>query len=186
MLRLVASSSSVRASVLLPLSSANHARFCSAASTGVSVDIADVSRTNLVKAMMSQIDQPQRFFPAVKSCTVRPALGDAGEDGALWRSLVRDGYAELVEHVYANPAMGEVRYVRLGADGAEGEVEVISKVHRGEPVRVEYYQRNRFTNQRVPLTASKSEVIEALGRAVDLARAAQAQAQDACDFGGKA
>ena len=55
--------------------------------------------------------------PSLHCCP--PAEGDAGDDGALWRSMKYHGAGPLsgvtiVEHIYANPAAGEIRFVGLG------------------------------------------------------------------------
>ena len=131
--------------------------------------------------MMNVIDAPSKFFP-VKSVFVRPAEGEAGEDGALWRSMVYAGSgpkkgATIVEHIYANPARGEIRFVGLTEDGREGETETVHKLI-SKPLRIEYFLRDRETLERVesdePLPAARV----AIETTIALAKAKEAQECD--------
>ena len=145
-----------------------------------------VSRLNLVREMMAAIDHPARTIPGVSSVTVQPALGDAGMDGALWRRMVVDGET-IVEHIYANPTLGTVRRIALRTDGKEGDLEIVNHLRvKDGALRIEVYQRDQHTLERefysMPL-ASATFTIEAT---VALARAKEAQEQDACFHANKA
>jgi len=144
----------------------------------------DVSRANLMREMMSAIDMPGRHVPGITSVKVQPAAGDAGEDGALWRRMIVNG-EELLEHVYANPAQGEVRRVGLLKDGREGPLEIVSAL-LNNPLRIEVFQRDRDTLERMPYPASLQATADAVEAAVELARAMEKQQEDVCFFGSKA
>ena len=144
------------------------------AGLGVSVDVEDVGRTSLVKAMMNAIDMPERFLP-VTSVSVRAAIGHAASEGALWRRLVIDG-TPMTEHVYANPAAGEIRFVPVDGE-QEGALEVVNELHRS-PLRIEHYQRDRTTLQRVHWSAPRPRIVAAIEATVQLAKAAEAEAAD--------
>eukprot|EP00325_Prymnesiales_sp_UTEX-LB-985_P015324 CAMPEP_0174763362 /NCGR_PEP_ID=MMETSP1094-20130205/110242_1 /TAXON_ID=156173 /ORGANISM="Chrysochromulina brevifilum, Strain UTEX LB 985" /LENGTH=181 /DNA_ID=CAMNT_0015969319 /DNA_START=1 /DNA_END=546 /DNA_ORIENTATION=- len=146
-----------------------------------SKEIEGVSRAALFRSMMNKIDMPQRFLP-VSSVSVRPAMGDAGDDGALWRSMRFEGPGALhgsliVEHIYANPAAGMIRFVTLNADGSEGDLEVINALLTA-PIRIEYYQRRRLGLERVHWAAPLSSASHAIATTVALARAQEAQQLD--------
>jgi hypothetical protein len=144
-----------------------------------------LSRTKLFKAMMSKIDQPQRFSE-VSQVSVRAAVGAAAEEGALWRSMLCADEGTVVEHVYASPAESEIRFVRLKSDNkTEGALEVVNALCR-VPLRVEYFQRNRLTRERVHWSAASDTAVNAIRATLELARAAEEQAMDCDDFGSKA
>ena len=144
------------------------------AGLGVSVDVEGVGRTSLIKAMMNAIDMPERFLP-VTSVSVRAALGHAAAEGALWRRVVLDG-APMTEHVYANPAAGEIRFVPVDGE-QEGLLEVVHELQRS-PLRIEHYQRDRVTLQRVHWSAPRPRIVAAIEATVQLAKAAEAEAAD--------
>ena len=144
------------------------------AGLGVSVDVEGVGRTSLVKAMMNAIDMPERFLP-VTSVSVRAAIGHAASEGALWRRLVLDG-TPTTEHIYANPAAGEIRFVPVDGE-QEGALEVVNELHRS-PLRIEHYQRDRTTLQRVHWSAPRPRIVAAIEATVQLAKAAEAEAAD--------
>ena len=147
-----------------------------------SEEISGISRANLFKSMMNMIDAPQRFLP-VSSVHVRPAQGDAGDDGALWRTMTYTGQGPmhgrvLVQHIYANPAAGEIRYVGLDADGrSEGECEIVNVLRR-DPMRIEYYQRKVETRERVHWEAPRANALKAMETTIALARAQEVQQSD--------
>lgn len=141
---------------------------------GVSVVVEGVGRTSLIKAMMNAIDMPERFLP-VTSVSVRAAIGHAASEGALWRRMVLDG-APVTEHVYASPTAGEIRFVPVDGE-QEGALEVINSLHRS-PLRIEHYQRDRTTLQRVHWSAPRPRTIAAIEATVQLAKAAEAEAAD--------
>ena len=155
-----------------------------------SPELAGVSRASLIKAMMSKIDQPGRFLP-VSSVSVQAASGAAAEEGALWRSMVFDGAGtsvQIVEHIYANPSSGEIRFVAVEGSGhtwSEGSLEVVNVLHT-KPLRIEYYQRHRHTGERIDWLAPLQSVVGAIEATHALAQAAETLAADASDFGSKA
>ena len=165
----------------------------SAALSGISSKpIIGASRSTLVKTMMNAIDMPGRFLP-VSSVHVRPAEGEAGEDGALWRSITHATSGDtLQEHIYANPSKGEIRYVGLDADGkSEGELEVVHSLVKNKEngsLCIEYFMRNRETRQRVDWTAMHSldEAENAIETTIALARAKECQIADPNFVGVKA
>lgn len=145
-----------------------------------------VSRTHVFKAMMHKIDHPERFLP-VSKVSVRPAVGPAAFEGALWRSMQYDGPGPLhgqtvVEHIYADGVEGEIRFVGLDAKGSEGPLEIVNTLLRN-PLRIEYYQRDRVTLQRVSWAAPVASAADAIEATLRLAQAAERQAADASDFG---
>lgn len=148
----------------------------------------NVSRATAFKIMMNVIDAPQRFYP-VSSVTVRPAMGDAGDDGALWRSMTYvDGPLKgsvLVEHIYANPSAGEIRFVSLDEDGQESELEVVNQLHRS-PLKIEYYLRDRESLERLHWDAPKADAMRAIDTTVAMARAKEIQQCDPTFVGNKA
>ena len=145
---------------------------------GYSAEVQGVSRATLIKAMLAHVDMPQRFTSSITHAAVRAATGPAALDGALWRSLTLTGGETVTEHVYANPADGEIRFVRLEPDEREGPHEVVLEVLRGPPMRIEHYQRDRASLERVHWSASRVEVAATVDATVRLARAAEAEAQD--------
>jgi len=140
-----------------------------------SEDICDLSPATVFRSMMNQIDMPARFLP-VSSVSVRPAEGDAGDDGALWRSMTYNGMV-IQEHIYANPSRGLIRFVELEADGSEGGLEVINLLHKS-PLRMEYYQRHRTSLERTHWTVPKTDVMGAIRTIIALARAQEQQRLD--------
>ena len=144
------------------------------AGLGVSVSVEGVGRTSLLKAMMNAIDMPERFLP-VTNVSVRAAIGHAASDGALWRRLIIDG-SPVTEHIYTSPAAGEIRFVPVDGE-QEGALEVVNELHRS-PLRIEHYQRDRMTLQRVHWSAPRSRIIAAIETTVELAKAAEAEAAD--------
>jgi hypothetical protein len=147
-------------------------------------EIVGVSRTVLMRELMSSIDQPGRTMEGVTSVILQPATGDAGAEGALWRRMVvhDDTY---IEHIYANPARGEIRRIALEDDGSEGDLEVVNQL-RKSPLRIEIFQRQRSTLERTPYRAPLVAAIAAVDMTIALARAKEAQEADACYFGSKA
>lgn len=152
-----------------------------------SAAITDVSRGDLIKAMMHHIDMPHRFLP-VSNVSVRAALGDAGEDGALWRSMKFDG-SIVKQHIYVNPSAGEIRYVKL-ADGdhdAELDTEIVHSLRKVDGAfAIECFQRHRDTMERIPWSASRAITARAIEATITLARAAARAADDPTSFAEKA
>jgi hypothetical protein len=170
-------------------------RLCSAAAAepvglGVSSEeICGVGRAALVNSMMNKIDMPARFLP-VSSVFVRPATGDAGDDGALWRSMVFNGPGPLggttiVEHIYANPSAGVIRFVALDPDGSESEYEEVNAL-ASSPLRIEYFRRHRETRERVHDPAPRSSALHAIATTIAHARSKEAQQLDPTFVGSKA
>ena len=154
-----------------------------------SEEINGVSRATLFRIMMNKIDAPDRFLP-VSSVFVRPAEGDAGDDGALWRSMKYHGAGPLsgvtiVEHIYANPAAGEIRFVGLGDDGRETDLEVVNALLT-KPLRIEYYQRDRTTRARVPWDAPRDSAMRAIEITIAMAQAKEIHLCDSNYVGSKA
>lgn len=147
-------------------------------------ELAGASRAHLLKALMSAIDHPGRLIPGVTSVIVRPAVGEAGEEGALWRSMTVKG-ERIVEHIYANPAAGEVRFVALDDDEREGGAEIVHALRRS-PLRLEYFQRCRQTGERLHWDAPIDSALQSIEATVSLARAKEAQDGDPGFFGSKA
>ena len=147
-------------------------------------DLSSSSRTHLLNALMSAIDHPGRLIVGVTSVTVRPAVGEAGEDGALWRTMTVEG-ERVVEHIYANPAAGEVRFVPLDADEREGDTEIVHALRRS-PLRLEYFQRCRRTGERLHWDTPMHSALRSIEATVTLARAKEAQDGDSGFFGNKA
>ena len=121
------------------------------------------------------------------------APGEAGDDGALWRSITQATSGDtLQEHIYANPSKGEIRYVGLDADGkSEGELEVVHSLVKNKEngsLSIEYFMRNRATRQRVDWTAMHSldEAENAIETTIALARAKECQIADPNFVGVKA
>jgi len=129
-----------------------------------------------MKTMMAHIDMPGRFHPTVRHCAVRAATGPPADEGALWRSLTFDDGETVTEHAYASPAEGEIRFVRLEGPH-EGAFEVVHALHTA-PLRIEHFQRDRASLQRVPWSAPRAQVVAAIDATVRLARAAEAEAAD--------
>ena len=102
-------------------------------------------------------------------------VGHAAAEGALWRRVVLDG-APMTEHVYANPAAGEIRFVPVDGE-QEGVLEVVHELQRS-PLRIEHYQRDRVTLQRVHWSAPRPRIVAAIEATVQLAKAAEAEAAD--------
>ena len=141
-------------------------------------ELQGVSRVTLIKAMMGHVDTPERFDPTIAHVSVRAASGDAFFEGALWRSLTRTDGETSVEHCYANPMDGEIRFVRLVQPGdQEGPLEVVLELHR-VPLRIEHYQRERLTLRRVHWDAPRARIAASVDATVRLARAAEAEAMD--------
>ena len=137
---------------------------------------------------MNIIDAPGRFVP-VSSVFVRPAEGEAGEDGALWRSMTYTGGphegSTVVQHIYANPSRGEICFVDVSADGREAELEVVSALRRN-PLLIEHFQRKRDTSERVHLAAPRSEAMRVIETVVAMAKAKELQQADPNFVGTKA
>ena len=153
-----------------------------------SEEISDVSRATVFQSMMNFIDMPGRFLP-VTSVFVRPAEGEAGEDGALWRSMTfasgsREG-ENIQEHIYANPAAGVIRFVELEPNGKEGELEVVHALLT-RPLRIEYFQRRGATEERVDWSAPRADAVHAIETTIALARAKHIQLCDPNFVGVKA
>ena len=168
------------------LASRARVRSSSAASEPVGLgycsnDIEDASRATVLAIMLNHIDAPQRFWP-VSSIFVQPAQGEAGDDGALWRSMKFDGDGPsqgttIVQHIYANPAKGEIRFIGLGEDGSESEVEVVNKLLT-RPLRIEYFQRHRETLERIHWDAPIASTMRAIETTITMAKSKQAQMCD--------
>jgi hypothetical protein len=150
-----------------------------------SAAIEGVGRTHLVRELMAAVDQPARVMGGVEAVTVRAALGAAGDEGALWRSLTVRGES-LIEHIYCNPALGEVRRVPLQPDGSEGPLEIVHAVARKPPLRIEVYQRERHSLARTDWSVPLEDVAASVEATIQLARAKAQQDGDACYFGTKA
>ena len=149
------------------------------AGLGVLIEVdGGVSRTTLMKTMMAHIDMPGRFTPGIRHCAVRAATGPAADEGGLWRSLTFDNGDTVAEHAYASPADGEIRFVRLDGSHDEGVLEVVHALYKA-PLRIEHYQRDRTTLERVPWSEPRARVAAAIEETVRLARAAEAEASDA-------
>ena len=150
------------------------------AGLGVGVEVAGVSRAALIKAMMNHIDMPERFAPSIVHCSVRMASGPAADDGALWRSLTYDDGRTVLQHAYASPADGEIRFVGLEEGGREGALEVVNALSSppGATPRLEHFQRDRTTLERVHWAAPRAAVAAAIDATVRLALAADEAAAD--------
>ena len=147
----------------------------------VSREITGVSRSNLMREMMSSIDHPSSTIRGVTSVLVQPALGDAGFEGALWRKMVVDGTTH-VEHVYANPAIGVIKRVPLEADGkTEGKVEHVTQLSAKPELHIELFSRETMSLQRVQSCMPLAAADFAVEQTVALARAKEAQETD-CNF----
>ena len=162
------------------------------AGMGCSKAIEGVSRTHLIKAMMHAIDSPAKFLP-VSNVVVQPAMGDAGEDGALWRSMKWKGGGPhdgaIIHHCYANPSSGEVRFVELMADGAtESEFEVVHALVKtaDDAYALHHFRRQKDTLERTRWDLPRALVEAAIETTVGLARAAASQAADGGAFAAKA
>lgn len=182
---------STQAACRAPLGEASASESSAPAGLGfVTEPLGDVSPKQLFKAMMFNIDGADRFHP-VTSVTVRAAHGDAADAGAVWRSMKYVGPGPLngqtiVEHVYTDSSEGLIRFVRLeGPRQREGPLEVVHMLHR-DPLRIECFQRNRLTLERVHWPVPLKSVAEAIKATVALARAAEDHAAAYEDFGGKA
>mmetsp|Transcript_45615 Transcript_45615/g.97147 ORF Transcript_45615/g.97147 Transcript_45615/m.97147 type:complete len:106 (-) Transcript_45615:227-544(-) len=87
----------------------------------------------------------------------------------------------IVEHIYAARMTGEIRFVPLDSDGKEGRFEIVNAMRKA-PLRVEYYQRDRHTMERVAWDMPVSRVRAAIEQTITLAReAASAEASDSGD-----
>jgi len=157
----------------------------------MSASIEDVSARQLWKAMMFGIDGADRFLP-VTSVSVRAAHGAAAEEGAVWRSMKYEGPGPLqgqtiFEHCYADRETGEIRFVGLEGPRRqrEGATEYVHALHT-DPLRIEYYRRERLTRRRVAWAAPKEEALRPIEATIALARAADMHAADSSQFGGKA
>lgn len=155
-----------------------------------SAPIDGVSAKQVFKAMMFNIDGADRFLP-VSSVTIRPALGDAAEDGGLWRSMKFHGPGPLQgktvrEHIYADTSQEQIRFVELkGPQQREANLEVVHILHKN-PLCIEYFQRDRHTRERVNWDTPVQIVAKAIDATIALARAGESHAAAVDDFGGKA
>ena len=95
------------------------------------------------------------------------------------------GNETVTEHVYANPALGTIRRVALEADGSEGSLEIVNHL-RAKPLRIEIYQRDLHTMEREFYALSLASAAASIEQVVALARAKEAQEQDACFHASKA
>jgi hypothetical protein len=139
-----------------------------------------VRRNTIFQIMMNAIDAPGRFS-SVSSVFVRPAEGEAGDDGALWRSMRYDGDGPLhgttvVEHIYANPGRGEIKFVAVD-EGGESEHEVVHKLLT-KPLRIEYFRRHRDTLERVQWDEPRASASRAIEITIAMAKAKE---QQLCD-----
>ena len=150
-----------------------------------SPELKGVSRTALMRELMALIDQPGRALPGVTSVSVLPAQGDAGLEGGLWRKMVV-GEDVILEHIYANPALGTVCRVGLLPDGAEGEQELVTQLRTKPHLHIEIFARDVNSLERIhsdePLALAKL-VVE---QTVKLASAKEAQEKDDSFHGNKA
>ena len=152
----------------------------------VSSELIGVGRAALMRELMASIDHPRSTIPGVSTVTVAPALGDAGLEGGLWRKMVVDGKT-VFEHIYANPAAGQVRRVELKEDArTEGDLERVTQLRAEPHLHIEVYVRDVNSLERVhseePLTLARL----AVEQTVTLARAKEAQEQDSSFHGNKA
>ena len=138
---------------------------------------------------MHHIDMPSEFLP-VSRVRIQPAIGAASAEGAIMRSMRYDGPGPvsgktIMDHVYTDPDVQEIRFVGLLPSGKEGELESCL-VLLTDPLRIEYFQRSRATRKRVPSDALLEGTIKAVEATLALARAAQAEADDPTFVGVKA
>lgn len=152
----------------------------------VSPELKGISRTALMRELMALIDHPGRAIPGVTSVSVLPAQGDAGLEGGLWRKMAVDGEV-ILEHIYANPALGCIRRVGLLPDGkTEGEQELVTQLRTKPHLHVEVFARDVNSLERIhsdePLALAKL----AIEQTVKLACAKEAQEQDGSFHGNKA
>lgn len=156
----------------------------------LSSTIQGASRATVFKSMMNVIDMPGRFLP-VSRVSIRPPTDmDAAEDGAIWRSLTFNGPgllhgATIMEHIYANPSTGTIRFVRLDQRGKEGELEVIHQL-AGDPMRIEYFQRHRASLERAHWGFPRETALQAIETTIALSVAQECQQSDPGFVGVKA
>lgn len=142
-------------------------------------ELSDVLPSQLFKAMMHKIDHPAKFLPVTQVRVRAPTCASAAEAGAVWRSMhFAPTSTTLVEHVYADPSAGEIRFVGLDEDGiTEGPTEVVNAMHT-KPLHIEYFQRDRSTGERVLWSVPRSAAVAAIRATHDMAAAAAAAAAD--------
>ena len=137
-------------------------------------------------ALLHQIDHPHAFHDDSVKSNVRPAAGPAFDEGALWRKLQVGAEATPVQqHCYADGDAGEVRIVELKDPkrAKEGPLEVVhAVVADGDDLRIEVFQRNRLNGKRVHWEEPAASAAFSIATTVRLARLAEEEAADTCNF----
>ena len=161
------------------------------ASVGTSVcsEVADVSRASLWEAMCVAIVNPQLFLPVSRvklSRQQQPTL----------RTMTFDGTGPMhgeaiTEHIYLSSGAGEIMFVPLDGEDSRNE-HLFEVVHalRTDPLRLEYFQRNRHTKERseallsnIYLNAHERESsVRAIEATFELAREIEAEAAEEDDW----
>ena len=148
--------------------------------------VSGIARSRLVAALLHQIDHPHAFHDDSVKSSVRPAAGPAFDEGALWRKLQVGAEATPVQqHCYADGDAGEVRIVELKDPkrAKEGPLEVVhAVVADGDDLRIEVFQRNRLNGKRVHWEEPAASAAFSIATTVRLARLAEEEAADTCNF----
>lgn len=139
-----------------------------------------------MRELMALIDHPGRAIPGVTSVSVLPAQGDAGLEGGLWRKMAVNGEV-ILEHIYANPALGQVRRVALLPDGkTESEQELVTQLRTAPHLHIEIFARDVNSLERIHSDEPLALAVLAVEQTVALACAKEAQEQDDSFHGNKA
>eukprot|EP00437_Effrenium_voratum_P062351 CAMPEP_0181512212 /NCGR_PEP_ID=MMETSP1110-20121109/61849_1 /TAXON_ID=174948 /ORGANISM="Symbiodinium sp., Strain CCMP421" /LENGTH=128 /DNA_ID=CAMNT_0023642005 /DNA_START=13 /DNA_END=396 /DNA_ORIENTATION=- len=110
----------------------------------------EVDENKLWEAMVRKIERPQEYLPVSD-------VESVAKPGFTWRTMVFKG-SPIVEHIYADKATGEIRFVILDGEGKETDVEIINCLLR-DPTRIEYYKRSVSTKERLEWEAPKAAVM---------------------------
>lgn len=136
--------------------------------------IEGVGEEKLWAAMLTKIKGVADFLPVTDV-----ACEDKDGGAYKWRSMKFVGPgpmhgATIVEHIYADRATGEIRFVGLDAEGSESGEEVVNVLLR-DPLRIEYYKRSTASHDRLHWPAPLAGVVSAIDKTVEVAKASCAE-----------
>ena len=157
--------------------------------TSVCCEVAGVSHASLWEAMCVTIVNPQLFLPVSRVMLSR-------QQQPTLRTMTFDGPGPMhgdavTEHIYLSSGAGEIMFVPLDGKDSRNE-HLFEVVHalRTDPLRIEYFQRNRRSKERteallsnIYLNAYESESsVRAIEATFELAREIEAEAAEEDDW----